>query len=164
MSLKLTCRRCSFRVRGLSPSDVPPTGIVCGRCGTRMLPNEAKPDRERRPATAGPGTELKRILSDLGLIGTNACGCGKKVAAMNRWGVDGCQSRFAEIRSWLIESRKKTSWGDKITAVMRAATSGLALQLNPADVEGSLLQLAIDRAAQNQTPCPLSKEPTNAPT
>lgn len=68
--LMLICTRCSMRVHHLSPSDVPANGIVCGRCGHRMMPNEVKPDKARRlPAQLAP-CELRG--EQISLID---CGC-----------------------------------------------------------------------------------------
>jgi hypothetical protein len=70
---------------------------------------------------------------------------------MNRWGVDGCRAHFDEIREWLIKAQAQAGWSATLTAATRAATSGLALQLDPLDIAGSLVQLAIERAASGQS-------------
>jgi hypothetical protein len=54
------------------------------------------------------------------------------------------------------ESILKADWSAKITAATRAATSGLALQLDPLEIAGSLVQLAIERAASGQSESSLS--------
>lgn len=146
--LILVCKRCSLRVHHLDPADIPERGIVCGRCRNRMMPNEAKPDnrRRRRQVVQGPGTELKKLLAELGLTGVQGCGCNAKAAQMNRWGVAGCRERFEEIRQWLAEARGKATWLETLSAAAAAVTTGLAAQIDPRDIEGSLLRLAIERA------------------
>ena len=101
-----------------------------------------------QPLGTGPGTELKKLLAELGITDLAGCGCEKKSAQMNRWGVEGCRENFARIRGWIAEAQKKAGWLATITAATRAATSGLALQIDLTDVAGSLALIAIERAAK----------------
>ena len=96
--------------------------------------------------TNGPGTHLKTILSDLGIKKLIGCGCENKMWQMNVWGVDGCRQRFSTIRGWIATAQAKAGWATTITAAANAATSGLALQIDPLDIPGSLVRLAIERA------------------
>lgn len=146
MKLLLVCQRCSMRVRHLDPADIPETGIVC-RCGNRIKPAEAQPDKLAKPPApkAGPGTELKKLLAELGLTGAQGCGCNSKAAQMNRWGVEGCRERAEQIADWLREARGKATWGETIRAAVAVVSRGLAV--DPLDVEGSLVRIAIERAA-----------------
>lgn len=143
--LLLVCTRCSLRIGSLKPEDIPARGVVC-RCGNRILPGEAKPDtRKRHPIVKeGPGTELKNLLAELGITGPQGCGCESKAQRMNRWGVEGCRERFDEIREWLVASRGKATWLETLRAAAAVVTSGLAI--DPLDVEGSLVRIAIERA------------------
>jgi hypothetical protein len=100
---------------------------------------------------AGPGSELKKLLAKLGITSFDGCGCESKVAQMNRWGVAGCRENFDTIRGWIAEAQAKAGWTTTITAAAKAATSGLALQLDPLDIPGSLVRLAIERAACRST-------------
>lgn len=156
--LLLVCQRCSMRIGNLAAADIPERGIVC-RCGNRIMPKEAKLDTRRRLPPApkeGPGTELKKLLAELGITGVQGCGCERKAGAMNRWGVAGCRERFAEIRQWLVNARGKATW----TETIRAATAVLyvGLPVDPLDVEGSLVRIAIERATLR--PC-VSPSPTS---
>lgn len=157
-TLILVCNRCSLRIRNLAAADIPPRGIVC-RCGNRILPGEAKPDtRKRRPPAPkdGPGTELKRLLTELRLTGVKGCGCESKAAQMNRWGTEGCRERFGQIVAWLREARGKATWSATLTAAAAAVTTGLAAKIDPLNIEESLIRIAIERAEQSST-CPLAK-------
>ena len=144
-NLRLVCSRCSSRIRNLDPADIPARGIVC-RCGNRIQPGEARPDRLARPPAPkeGPGTELKKLLAELGLTGIKGCGCNAKAAQMNRWGPRTCREKSAEIASWLRKSRGKASWAE----VLRAAAAVVArgLQIDPLNIEDSLVRIAIERA------------------
>jgi hypothetical protein len=82
----------------------------------------------------------------LGIDPDHGCSCESRAKQMDRWGVDGCREHFEEIRTWLQDAQAKSTWRQKLTAAVKAATSGLALQLNPLDVAGSIVRLAIERA------------------
>ncbi len=72
-SLMLVCGRCSMRVRSLKRSDVPERGIVCGRCGHRLLPATLQVDRGRR------GVELPACELRGDQLSTVDCRCQGKV-------------------------------------------------------------------------------------
>jgi hypothetical protein len=115
--------------------------------GAKPKPNK----RSKQTPQHGPGTELKKLLAELGITNFAGCGCGNKMRQMNRWGVEGCRENFATIRGWIAEAQAKAGWLATITAATRAATTGLALRTNPRDIPGSLVHLAIERAAQRNT-------------
>lgn len=100
------------------------------------------------PPVGGPGTELKAILDSLDIQPHKGCACGDKVREMDAWGVDGCRLRREQIVQWLSESRAKLGWGGRLKAAFTAVGSGLALELNPVDPLGSLVDLAIRRAEE----------------
>lgn len=104
----------------------------------------------------GPGTQLKNLLAELGIKDFAGCGCASKMRRMNRWGVEKCREKFATIRGWLVEAQAKAGWQTTITAAAKAATSGLAMQIDPLDIPGSLVRIAIERAESAET-CPLGK-------
>jgi hypothetical protein len=151
--LTLVCRVCSQKVRSLTAADVPERGIVC-RCGTRLYADSLKKPTRTLPRAPqhGPGTELKKLLAELGITSFKGCDCESKAAQMNRWGVEGCRERFYTLRGWIVEAQEKAGWLATITAAANAATSGLALQIDPLDVPGSLVRLAIERAESNIPP------------
>jgi hypothetical protein len=57
-----------------------------------------------------------------------------------------CRANFETIRGWIAESQSASGWSVMITAVARAAASGIALRIDPLDVAGSLVRIAIERA------------------
>ncbi len=111
----------------------------------------ALPPRPAPPAApaGGPGTELKALLSGLGVKATAACSCNAYARQMNLWGVDGCREHRADVVAWLEKRRAKTGWGATIHAYLAGArnvvTGGFVP--NPADVSGSLVDEAIRLAA-----------------
>ncbi|WP_425618024.1 hypothetical protein NA78x_001717 [Anatilimnocola sp. NA78] len=145
----LICGGCSMRVRELDPADIPgERGIVCGRCGNRMLPHTQRPDPGRRkPAPDhGPGTELKKLLASVGLTDFSGCGCASKIAQMNRWGVEGCRQHIDQICGWIEEAKRKAGWREQLKAATLATANGLAFKLDPRDPIRSLVELAIESA------------------
>lgn len=88
---------------------------------------------------------MKLLLAELGITNFADCSCDAEAAQMDEWGVEGCRSNFETIRSWLLDAQAKAGWSTTVKAVMRAATSGIALEIDPTDVAGSLVRVAIGR-------------------
>ncbi len=97
------------------------------------------------PVAGGPGSELAAILSAAGYEAVG-CGCVIRAAEMDRWGVDGCRLRRAEIAGWLAEQRALRGWVDLLPGLWRMVKSGAIRWLNPLDPLGSLVDEAISRA------------------
>ena len=55
----------------------------------------------------GPGTELKQLLSRVGIAAEPGCECNTHSAQMDRWGCDECERRLEEIVGWLQEEHAK---------------------------------------------------------
>src|SRR6185503_7236381 len=58
----------------------------------------------------GPGTELAKILRELGLPESQCLGCLGRIVQMNEWGVEGCREHRDEIVGWLQEGFANTDW------------------------------------------------------
>lgn len=99
----------------------------------------------------GPGTELMNLLASMGITARLECGCKNKAAQMDEWGVEGCRQRRSEITNWLREEAAKRSWFDKLQSARRAIFLGLALEISPVDIYGSLVDMAIYRAESKQS-------------
>lgn len=89
-------------------------------------------------ASGGPGTELKKMLAEVGITGWQGCQCEARAKQMDLWGVDGCKEHYAEIIAWLHEASSHVSWGDAFKMLK------IVNWLNP---YGSLVDEAIKRAA-----------------
>ena len=55
----------------------------------------------------GVGTELKKILSLIGITATPNCSCNAKAKMMNEKGIEWCKSNIDVIVSWLKEEANK---------------------------------------------------------
>ena len=113
----------------------------------RLWTDPADRPRAAKPAAKGPGTELKKLLAELGITNFAGCSCDAKAAQMDAWGVEGCRSNFETIRSWIAEAQEKASWTTTISAAIRAATTQTAFEIDSTDVAGSLVRIAIRRGA-----------------
>lgn len=114
--------------------------------GYRRLWNDpADQPRLPKPSARGPGTELKKLLAELGITNFAGCSCDAKAAQMDEWGVEGCRANFETIRGWLSDAQAKAGWIATIKAAMRVATSDVALEIDLTNVAGSLVRIAIGR-------------------
>jgi hypothetical protein len=55
----------------------------------------------------GPGTELKKILSYIGIKSSESCSCNTKAKVMNLWGSEKCKQNIEIIIDWLQEEARK---------------------------------------------------------
>jgi hypothetical protein len=102
------------------------------------------------------GSELHKLLELLGAKPNGSCGCAAKIAEMNKGGVAWCREHRAEIVEHLFKAYKGLTWADVAKAAAAAVTSGRYLQINPLDVCGSLVDLAIERAEVSSRRAPRS--------
>jgi hypothetical protein len=94
-----------------------------------------------KPAAVGPGTELKRMTS---LMGIPACkACHAYAAEMDGWGVAGCRDRFEEIVKHLEHQAARLGWFKWVQAGAKAVVLNL-----PKTARG-LAEEAIRRAESN---------------
>ena len=57
--------------------------------------------------TSGPGTELKKLLSKIGIKATPNCSCNKRAALMDTNGIEWCENNIDTIVGWLKEEANK---------------------------------------------------------
>lgn len=55
----------------------------------------------------GPGTELKKLLSKIGIDATPTCSCNSRARVMDEWGPDICEREIGTIIDWLREEANK---------------------------------------------------------
>lgn len=86
------------------------------------------------------------MLASVGIEPGPGCPCRDMMRKMDRWGITGCREHRGEIVMHVQEQMQNRSWRERLTAAARATASGLAFQLNPLDIPGSLVDEAIRRA------------------
>lgn len=52
---------------------------------------------------SGPGTELKTILANLGIVAAPHCKCSRRAALMDKYGPEWCERNIETILGWLKE-------------------------------------------------------------
>ena len=75
-------------------------------------PREAKPgfvpeSPPEPPPTHGPGTELKKLLSRVGITASPDCSCNARARLMDERGIEWCEANVDEIVGWLREEATK---------------------------------------------------------
>lgn len=56
---------------------------------------------------SGPGTELKKLLTKIGIKSSPNCSCNARAKIMDNWGPDECEKHIDEIVGWLKEEATK---------------------------------------------------------
>lgn len=114
----------------------------------------------------GPGTEMKKLLKEMGIEATAKCACNARALQMDLWGADGCEENFDLIVEWLQDGseqwiaevikeddqEKKVTWADKIkkkiSIAKNALLSGVAFKINPLKPYESLVRESIKRCQE----------------
>lgn len=66
-----------------------------------------QPSTVLNTASGGPGTELKKLLSKIGINPTPTCSCNSRARIMDEWGTDICEQEIGTILEWLREEATK---------------------------------------------------------
>lgn len=99
---------------------------------------------QSKAVSYGPGTELKKLLQELGISMKSSCDCSSHATQMNLWGVAGCRQRRETIVAWLREAATEATLRERLTAGMNGILRGIVV--NPLDPCPNLVDLAIQRA------------------
>ncbi len=89
-----------FRLKFDAP-EVCPFGITAEDFPSPTIPQQP---------CQGPGTELKRILAQLGIDEMAGCSCNATMQKMNEWGPDGCEVNIDWIISQMTAEADKRGW------------------------------------------------------
>lgn len=79
----------------------------CVKCGApqinaRQFCGVFRPD-DALTYRGGAGTELKKLLANVGITATPDCSCNARAAEMDRQGVEWCEANIDTIVDWLRE-------------------------------------------------------------
>jgi hypothetical protein len=80
---------------------------------------ERKPERFER-VLVGPGTELKKLISKVGIKPSPGCQCNSHAVQMNLWGPDECERKIDLIVGWLREeaTRRRLPFVDTLARML----------------------------------------------
>ena len=122
----------------------------------RRLSLQSPPGGDQKPTFRPPpppailpgvGTELGRLLAELGVSPPPGCACASRARLMDEWGVEACdRERREEIVAWLRSEYANVGWFDAARIAVRMARSGFLLRLNLTDPAPGLLTEAVRRA------------------
>jgi len=117
---------------------------------------------------AGVGSQIWRLLAEIGVHHDPRCDCLTWAEKLNVWGVVGCRLARHEIVDHLRTARKQYGWARSIQAAAKSAAhavgdlaAGRRPWLDPFDPYGSLVDEAIRRAeiAEQSTSVPGPADP-----
>lgn len=106
---------------------------------------------ERPLGSGGPGSELTKLLSRIGIHKKDGCGCEKFAAEMDKLGPDGCEAELDRLVSEIEANKEKWGWNiaSSVKAAGAAVFTGLAFKINPLKPVESCIRLAIDNARKS---------------
>lgn len=94
----------------------------------------------------GVGSQLWRMLEELGIKHNSNCECLSWAERMNKWGPQGCREQFKEITEHLKKSALSYGWINLSKTIINSSFSNLSFHLDPLHPFQSLLNEAISRA------------------
>lgn len=98
----LTCTQCGIPIKvNAEPNKVTRNCLAAKHLWPKI------PDRRTAAQRIGPGTELKMMLSRLGLASTPGCKCNQRAQVMDMEGPDWCEGHIEEICDWMEEEANK---------------------------------------------------------
>ena len=129
--------------------------------GVTILAREpmARPDKPIRiwPKGYGPGTELAKMLYDVGIKPPDNCGCKATMREMDELGVEGCRLNREVYIDRIKTNAEKWGWGKLSTmhtlagVGVKSMLNGLAWKVNWLDPFPGLVDEAIKRAEAIET-------------
>ena len=108
----------------------------------------ARPPRPRK--SKGPGTELSRLLSSLGIKPRADCSCNLLIKTMDSLGPEGCRQNKEKLLKLMQKNQDKYGWGSYLRAGFNAVRTGWVFKLNPLNPLPGLFDEAIRLAEQDQ--------------
>ena len=110
----ITCRLSHLKARcqerGYTLDEVRP--CIVSEDGEKITVDEShpsypKPKPPPAPGKGGPGTELKALLSKIGIRSSPTCSCNKRAKTMDEKGIAWCEQNVETICDWLAEESAK---------------------------------------------------------
>lgn len=99
-------------------------------------------------AGTGPGSQLWKLLSSLGVTHTSDCSCVSLAEYMNAVGPARCQQESGILINRIKANQELYGWSTWLKAGALAVVTGLAFSLNPLDPIPGLFAEALKRAEQ----------------
>lgn len=126
--------------------------VTAPKPAPERAPKPAPIPKAKEAPKGGAGTEMMKMADSLKVGMPSGCSCKSLAARMDAWGVQGCLEHRAEIVAEMAANAKKVPFYQRMRAALLALPAGVALEINPLDVYGSLVDLAIRRAEDAAAP------------
>ena len=103
---------------------------------------------------SGPGTHLKRMLSNLGFRASSSCTCRQIMVAMDRDGPDGTEARRKYYVNRILQSAKTQEWDfdavseSKGLQKLLSVASVVTLSVTGATIRRRVAEALVDRAIE----------------
>lgn len=94
----------------------------------------------------GPGTELKKLISEIFPNVSPCSACSDYASLMNAWGVHGCRLRLDEITTRLRNNLVGISIVDFVIGVARSLNITFSAIKNPTDIVNTAIRLIVEEA------------------
>lgn len=98
--------------RGYTLEEVQP--CIVSQDGENITVDENHPSYPKKTKqkldikiSSGPGNELKKLLSKIGIKASPNCSCNKRAALMDANGIEWCENNIDTIVGWLKEEATK---------------------------------------------------------
>jgi hypothetical protein len=99
--------------------------MTCPRCGYKAGGRDWRKNCLGPSGGSEPGTELQKLIKELGFDESLGCGCAAEVNRMNSIGPARCREQIDSIVAKLEENQKLASWWQLAKAGVKAATMGI---------------------------------------
>lgn len=116
--------------RGWTLEEVMP--CVVSKNGDIWLIDASHPNYPKYHKTGKVGTELKKLLSKIGIVAKPNCSCNGRAALMDQQGIEWCENNIDTIVGWLKEeaNNRKLPFIDSIGKLLvRKAISNVKKQI-----------------------------------
>ena len=97
---------------------------------------------------SGVGSNLWRLLEQLGIKHDPECSCILLALLMNELGPEGCRQNAPHLLKLMRKNQKRFGWGTRIRAASRIVSNGMVFSINPLAPLKSLLGIAIKQTEQ----------------
>lgn len=97
-------------------------------------------------APTGVGTQVKRVLVELGVYASSGCNCEEKAYEWDKNGIEWCEANKELLIQALREKQNKLGWVESLLLKASAVFSKIAWTLDIQDPATGIIEEAIKRA------------------
>lgn len=125
--------------------DMQQSGMTTLSCVPNMRPIDAMWPWDKG---CGPGTELKKMFADLGIVSSLTCNCNARAREMDQMGIEWCEEHIDKIVGWLKEEHAKQA---KVNAAIKANPNQTVIKSNGKPVKPTIVQRVVNALPFSET-------------